>query len=40
MAKCIDCGKEIHDVEYIRYGGMCMVCWDINDKKRKGGVRK
>lgn len=26
-AKCACCGKEISDVEYIRYGGVCKICW-------------
>ena len=26
-AKCTCCGKNISDVEYIRYGGVCKICW-------------
>ena len=26
-SKCMCCGKTIRDLEYIRYGGVCKVCW-------------
>ena len=29
--KCPQCGKEISNVEYIRYGGVCSTCWHKND---------
>ena len=35
-AKCTCCGKNISDVEYIRYGGVCKICWRI---KRLGFVK-
>lgn len=35
MAKCLYCGKEIADVEYIRYGGICISCWHVNNNKKK-----
>ena len=25
---CSKCGKLIHNVEYIRYYGICKSCWD------------
>ena len=25
--KCAVCGKNISDLEYIRYGGICKICW-------------
>ena len=28
-AKCACCGKNISDLEYIRYGGICKICWGI-----------
>ena len=28
-AKCACCGKNISDLEYIRYGGICQICWGI-----------
>lgn len=34
MAKCLDCGKEIADVEYIRHGGVCKECWHKYNIKR------
>lgn len=33
MMTC-ECGKRIRDVEYIRYGGVCKVCWHKNNIKR------
>ena len=36
---CPQCGKNIDDVEYIRYGGVCKVCWHTNDRKRKEKTR-
>jgi len=35
MANCIDCNKEINDVRYIRYGGLCMCCYEKQERKRK-----
>lgn len=35
MANCIDCNKEINDVRYIRYGGLCMCCYDKYELERK-----
>lgn len=35
LAKCLCCGKAIGDVEYIRYGGYCQICWHKNDRERK-----
>ena len=35
MANCIDCNKEIDDVRYIRYGGLCMCCYDKYELERK-----
>lgn len=28
-AKCACCGKNISDVEYFLYDGMCKICWGI-----------
>lgn len=38
--KCPQCGKVISNVEYIRYGGVCQNCWNINDKKVKNLKKK
>ena len=27
--KCTCCGKNISDVEYTLYDGMCKICWGI-----------
>jgi hypothetical protein len=35
MANCIDCNKEINDVRYIRYGGLCMCCYEKYELERK-----
>ena len=35
MENCIDCGKEINDLRYIRYGGLCMCCYDKQELRRK-----
>ena len=34
--KCADCGKNISNAEYTRYGGMCKICWGI---RRLGFVK-
>lgn len=33
--KCPQCGKEISNVEYIRYGGVCCGCWHKNDNQKQ-----
>lgn len=31
-SSCMECGKPIGDVQYIRYGGVCITCWHkLND---------
>lgn len=36
---CAVCGKQISDVEYIRYGGVCNLCWHKEDMKRKSAIK-
>ena len=31
--KCNECGKDIGNVEYIRYNGICKECWHKLNKK-------
>ena len=38
--KCPQCGKEISNVEYIRYGGVCCGCWHKNDIQKTKKLRK
>ena len=38
--KCPQCGKEISNVEYIRYGGVCCDCWHKNDNQKTKKLRK
>lgn len=33
--KCDFCQKEIPDVEYIRYWGLCCICWNKPSNKKK-----
>ena len=40
LSVCMDCGKHITDLEYIRYGGVCSSCWHKNIAKRKAERRK
>ena len=40
LSVCMDCGKHITDLEYIRYGGVCMACWQKNVAKRKAEKKR
>lgn len=33
--KCLRCGYPVEDVEYIRYGGMHSMCWELEDKENR-----
>jgi len=33
--KCPHCGKEISNVEYMRYGGVCRDCWHKNENMKQ-----
>lgn len=37
---CPECDKKISNVEYIRYGGMCIGCWNKHDLIRRAKQTK